>query len=165
MMAAPLAKAGKARQGVILSETGSDVAAWARAHGASFEATPLVEMVKGRQVQVGFTISLYARLPLEEGPGAERRAAVAKVQEGLREILQRLTEREGSRARAEIEAPRQAAFFEPGGGKPPDVALSARVFHADDYFTEVTADEERGLRRASQRLVEMGLTERRPPIR
>ena len=30
-----------------------------------FEAAPLVEMVRGRQVQVGFTISLYARLPQE----------------------------------------------------------------------------------------------------
>jgi hypothetical protein len=146
-----------------LSETGSDIAAWARARGASFEATPLVEMVKGRQVQVGFTISLYARLPLEGGPGAERRAAAARVREGLREIVESLGASEASRARVEIEGPRIAAFFEPGGEKRPEIALSARVFHADDYFLEVTADEERGLRRAVQRLTEMGLTERRRP--
>ncbi len=55
-----------------MSRVGSDVAAGAEAHGASFETAPLVEMVRGRQVQVGFTISLYARLPVEAGPGPER---------------------------------------------------------------------------------------------
>ena len=66
-----------------MSSVGWDVAAWAGAHGASFDVAPLVEMVKGRQVQVGFTLGLYARLPVESGPGPEREAAA---------VTRRLTE-------------------------------------------------------------------------
>jgi hypothetical protein len=144
-----------------LSGAGSDVAAWARAQGACFEVAPLVEMVKGRQVQVGFTVGLYARLPLETGPGPERLAAAAEIREGLREIAQSLAPREGSRARVEIEGPRVAAFFEPEAQMHPEIALTARVFHGDDYFAELTADEEATGRAVTARLAEMGLTERR----
>jgi len=105
-----------------LSEVGSDVAAWARAHEACFEVAPLVEMVRGRQVQVGFTLSLYARLPLGTGPGPERVAAAAEIWEGLREIAQSLAPREGTRARVEVEGQRAAAFFEPEGRMLPEVA-------------------------------------------
>ncbi|HUL79288.1 MAG TPA: hypothetical protein VL691_18635 [Vicinamibacteria bacterium] len=136
-----------------------DVAEWARAHEASFEVAPLVEMVKGRQVQVGFTLGLYARLPLESGPGPERRAAAAAIWEGLREIAETLAPPEG-RARVEVESPRAAAFFQPEGQMRPEVAFNARVFRGDDYFTEVTADEEKKVHGVVQRLTEMGLKER-----
>jgi hypothetical protein len=73
-----------------MTEALGDVAAWARAHEACFEMAPLVELVKGRKVQVGFTISLYARLPLDKPAGEERRKDAAKVLEGLREIVESL---------------------------------------------------------------------------
>jgi hypothetical protein len=120
-------------------------------------------MVKGKKVQVGFTVSLYARLPLEGGPGLERRAAAAKVQEGLREIVESLATKDESRARVEIDVPRTAAYFAPDARMEPEIALSARVFHAAEYFTEVTAAEETRLHQLTRRLTQMGLTERRPP--
>ena len=143
-----------------MSRVGSDVAAWAAAHGASFEVAPLVEMVKGRPVQVGFTISLYARLPLEGKPGPERVATAAEIWESLREIAQLLAPRVGPRARVDVEAQRPAAFFAPEGGMLPEVAFTARVFHGDDYFAEVTVSEEQKLRAVTGQLAEMGLKER-----
>ncbi len=143
-----------------MSRVGSDVAAWAEAHGASFETAPLVEMVRGRQVQVGFTISLYARLPVEAGPGPERVAAAAEIWEALREIAQSLAPRVGARARVDVEAQRPAAFFAPEGRMLPEVAFTARVFHGDDYFAEVTVSEEQKLRAVTGQLTEMGLKER-----
>ncbi len=148
-----------------MSRVGSDVTAWAAAHGASFEVTPLVEMVKGRPVQVGFTISLYARLPVAGGPGPERVAAAGEIWEGLREIAQSLAPRVGPRARVDVEAQRPAAFFSPEGQMMPEVAFIARVFHGGDYFTEVTVGEEQKLRAVMGQLTEMGLRERlRRPV-
>jgi hypothetical protein len=148
-----------------VSEVKSDLAAWARDHEVCFELGPLVEMVKGRRVQVGFTLGLYARLPLKTGPGPEREAAARAIWERLREIAQSLAPRKGSRARVEVEGPRAAAFFDPGGRLLPEIAFNARVSHGDDYFAEATAGEEERLRSVTRRLTEMGLKERRPSPR
>jgi hypothetical protein len=64
----------------------------------------------------------------------------------------------------EIEAPRTAVILEPEGQMEPEVALDARVFHGDDYFAEVTVDEEKRLREVAGRLTGMGLQERRRRI-
>jgi hypothetical protein len=144
-----------------VSGVASDVAAWARDHGACFEVSPLVEIVKGRQVQVGFTIGLFARLPLEARPGPEREREAGKIREGLREIVESLAPPEGGRARLEVDASRPAVALAPEGGMEPEVGLHARVFHGDDYFAEATAAEEERLRAAVGRLTQMGLKERR----
>lgn len=140
-----------------MSEVGPDVTGWARTNAACFEVAPLHELLEGRKVQVGFTVSLYAGLPLEEGPGEERQAAMAKIWEGLREVLESFVPKEGSRARVEIEAPRTAAFFRPENEMKPEIALNARVFHGDDYFAEVTADERDKISQVAKRLTDMGL--------
>lgn len=140
-----------------MSEVGSDVAGWARAHRACFEVAPLVEVVKERRLQVGFTVALYAQLPLEKGPGQERRADAAKVWEGLREIVGALAPAEGGRARLEIEPLRTAAFFRPENEMKPEIGLSARIFHGEDYLAEVTPDERDKLSEAMKRLTDMGL--------
>jgi hypothetical protein len=140
-----------------VSALGSDAAAWARSHQACFEVTPLEESVKGRRVQVGFSVTLYASLPLEQGPGEGRRADVVTVWEGLRQILQTIVPKEGGGARVEIEAPRSAAIFRPENDMKPEVSLSARLYHGDDYFAEVTADEREALSALTKRLTELGL--------
>lgn len=148
-----------------MSEGESDLTAWAKGHAARFEVAPLFEMVKGRKVQVGFTASLYARLPLEKAPGAERRAEAAAIRERLAEIVQSLVPREGSRARVEIDPPRAAVVLEPEGQREPEVALSARVFHGDDYFAEATVAEEKRVYDVIRRLTEIGLQEKHQWIR
>jgi hypothetical protein len=122
--------------------------------------SPLVEIVKGRQVQVGFTIGLFARLPLEKRPGPGREAEAAEIRAGLREIVQLLAPPQGGRARLEIDGSRPGVSFAPEGQMQPEIGLDARVFQ-DDYFAEATAAEEDRLRAAIRRLTEMGLKERR----
>lgn len=143
-----------------MSEGGSDLTAWAREHAARFEVAPLFEMVKGERVQVGFTVSLYARLPLDKAPGAERRADAAAIRERLAEVVQSLVPREGSRARVEIDPPRAAVVLEPEGQREPEIALYARVSHSDDYFAETTVAEEKRVYDVARRLTEIGLQER-----
>ena len=147
-----------------MSGEGSEVAAWARAHEACYELGPLVEMVKGRKVQVGFTLGLFARLPLGTGPGPAREAAARDVWEKLREIGQQLAPREGTRARVEVDGPRAVAVFQPAGQMRPEVAFTARIVHGDDYFKEATEGEEERLRSVAGRLAELGLKERRRPL-
>jgi hypothetical protein len=140
-----------------LGGVGSDVAAWAQAHEACFEAAPLVEQGKTGKVQVGFTLSLYARLPLDPAPGADRRAAAAEVWERLKQIVQSLVPEEEGRVRVEIEAPRTAAFFRPENQMKPEIGLNARVSHSGSYLTEVTPGDRDALSAVLKRLADMGL--------
>ena len=147
-----------------MSRARSDIADWVRARKVSFELGPLVEMVQGKQLQVGFTISLSAPLSLDKAPGAERQADAAEIREGLRDVVGALVLPEGSRARVEIDAPRPAVVLESGRAEP-DVVLDVRVFHQSDYLAEVTLDEEKRLRGAAAQLTALGLQERRPAPR
>jgi hypothetical protein len=143
-----------------LSEGGSDLTGWAKDHAARYEVAPLFEMVKGNKIQVGFTVSLYARLPLDKAPGTERRAEAAAIRERLAKLVQSLVPREGSRARVEIDPPRAAVVLESEGQREPEIALYARVFHGDEYFAEATAAEEKKVHDVTRRLTEMGFQER-----
>lgn len=140
-----------------MSVVGSDVPAWARAHQASFELTPLLESRQGKKIQVGVTLTLYALLPMEKDVGKERQSAAGEVWEGLHEIAQTLKPKEGSRARLEVEHPRFAAILRPENELKPEISLSARFFHGDDTFAEVTAEERDKLSLVTKHLTELGL--------
>ena len=124
-----------------MSEPTSDVAAWARTHRARFELEPLVELIEGKQIQVGLTVFLYARFPSGEKDSAARRARAGEIQVGLRDIVQKLKPGGDSAARMEIQPPRQAAVLSPQGGMEPEIVVEARFFHAGDYTKEVTREE------------------------
>jgi hypothetical protein len=124
-----------------MSEPKPDVHEWARAHRARFEMEPLVELVEGRQIQVGLTVFLYARFPMQEKGGANRRALAAEIQTGLRDIVQSLKPGGDSPARMQIQPPRQAAVLSPQSGMEPEIAVEVRFFHAGDYTKEVTREE------------------------
>jgi hypothetical protein len=124
-----------------MSEPIADVAAWARTHRARFELEPLVELIDGRQVQVGLTVFLYARLPMGEKEGSKRRARAEEILVGLRDVVQKLKPGGDSPARMQIQPFRQAAVLSPQGGMEPEVAVEARFFHAGDYAKEVTREE------------------------
>jgi len=138
---------------------------WATAHDASFEVEPLIEMTQGRQAQVGFLIRVFARLPMEKTHGAERLAAAAEIRAKLEEILRSLAPPAGSRARLELDPARTAAVLAPDHGMQPEIAVSARVFHGEDYFAEVTEGEENRVYAGARRLAETGFKERRRPLR
>jgi hypothetical protein len=134
-----------------------DTTGWAEAHQACFEIDPLIEMRGAEKIQVGFTLELYARLPMEGGPGPERRQSGAAVWERLRTILESVLPREGGSARLEIEPRRMAAVLRPESQMEPEVTLRARIFHADDLWKAVTPGDRAGLEAFSKKLVAVGL--------
>jgi len=139
----------------------SDLAEWARSHEACFEVEPLRELVKGKVVQVGFTLNLYARLTLDEQTRSERWVQAAEIRAALHQIVESLAAPPESRARVEIQPPRSAVFVPPETGQP-EVALSAHIVHDLDYFEEATESEEQRLHAVTRRLTQMGLWERLP---
>jgi len=132
-----------------------EVATWARAHGAYFEVEPLLDVVQGRPVQVGFTINLYARLP-REGPPSERWVQAAQTRARLRQIFRLL----GPQGSLEIQPPRTAVSLALGAHVP-EVAVSARVFLGADHFA---AANERRVYGGAGRLTEIGVKERPSPL-
>jgi len=137
----------------------SDVAAWAKAHGAGFEVAPLIEQVRGRRAQIGFTVRLFARMPTDERPQKERWAEAVEVRDRLRQILQSLAPPPGGRARLEIEPSRTAATLDPTRELEPEISVVGRVFHGDDYLAEVTEPERVKVYEGVRRLTEMGIPE------
>ncbi len=137
--------------------TENDDVAWARAHQACFEIAPLIEMRGGQKVQVGFTLDLYARLPVEKAPGADRGEEAQRIQERLRTLLSSLSPERGGNVRVELEPTRSAAVLRPENEMAPEVSVRARVFHGDDYFAAVTEDERARISTVDRRLAALGL--------
>jgi hypothetical protein len=114
--------------------------------------------MRGKEkLQVGFTVDLYAALPADKAPGAERIEESRRIWERLRTIVESLTPAEGSTARVEVEPLRTAAYLRPENEMEPEIGLRARVFHGDEYFKAVTPDESKRLAAVERRLKEMGL--------
>jgi hypothetical protein len=137
--------------------TESDDAAWARTHRACFQVLPLVEMRGNAKIQVGFTIDLYASLPVDKAAGAERIEESKRLWERLRTIVESLRPPEGSTARVEIEPPRTAACLRRENEMEPEIGLRARIFHGDEYFKAATPDESKRMSAVEGKLKEMGL--------
>ena len=137
-----------------------EVAAWAKEHGANYEVEPLIEQVKGKQVQVGLAINLYARLPMDDRPRQERWLDEALIRGKLHAVLQLLAPPPGGRGRLEIQADRPVAFIAVSSGMTPEIAVSAHVFHGDEYFAAVTEAEKAKAYDAVKKLADMGIQAR-----
>ncbi len=134
-----------------------DIAAWARAHKACFEITPLTEMRGSERMQVGFNVDFYALVPMDKPPGDERRHAGAEIWRQLKAILETATQEESKLARMEIEQQRVGEIMRQQNDLQPEVNLRARVFHADEYFTAVTAEERDRVSEFEKGLIALGL--------
>ena len=121
--------------------TETDNEAWARAHQACFELTPLVEMRGSERIQVGFTVDLYARFPMDKERGEQRTQAAVEIWTQLKTLLETAARSAKADARVEIEQMRIAAIMRQENKLQPELNLRGRVFHAADYFAPVTAEE------------------------
>ena len=137
----------------------SDVAAWAKTHGAGFEVAPLIEQVRGRRAQIGFTVRLFARMPMDARPQKERWAEAVEIRDRLLRILQSLAPPPEGRGRLEVEPFRAAATLDPTRELEPEISVVGRVFHGDDYFAEVKESERTKVYEGVRRLTEMGIPE------
>jgi hypothetical protein len=133
---------------------------WAQQARAAWEVTPLVEMERGTQVQVGFELSLYARVPTDIPPGSDGEAAFEALWDRLREIAESLVPLAGKDARLEVDPFEAAARLRPETQFAPEVLLSARLFHGSDLLAPVRPGDRERLKPLEDRLHELGLKAR-----
>jgi hypothetical protein len=130
---------------------------WAQEAKAAWELTPLIEMERGAQVQVGFELSLFARVPAGLGAGPERLAAVEGLWDRLREVAESLLPLMGADGRLEVDPFEAAARLRPETQFAPEVLLSARLFHGPDLLAPVQPGDRERLKPLEERLQELGL--------
>jgi hypothetical protein len=133
--------------------------AWAEEAKAAWEVRPLVEMGKSGQVQVGFALELYARVP-DAPPGKERSAAFEARWDRLREIAESLLPLAGEDARIEVDPFEAASRLRPETQFAPEILCSARLFHGADLLQPATPGDRERLRPVEARLAELGLRPR-----
>lgn len=133
---------------------------WAQQARAAWELSPLVEMERGAQIQVGFELELYARVPTEVPPSAERQDAFEALWDRLREIAESLLPLAGADARLEVDPFEAAARLRPETQFTPEVLLSARLFHGSDLLAPVKPGDRERLKPIEDRLHELGLKAR-----
>src|SRR5262245_5936023 len=106
---------------------------WARAHRVAYEIAPLVEMRGGEKLQVGFTLSFYAEAEAELAPGAADSAASETLMQELATCAEAALAAEERVARTEPD-PESAVMMRPENELKPEVCLSWRIFHKDEYL-------------------------------
>lgn len=130
---------------------------WAEENRAAWDLGRLVEMHEGKPVQVGYTLTLYARVPIEIPPSPERRAAVTDTWDRLREIADALVALEPVGTDIVVGPYDAEERFRRENGFKPEVSLEARIVHEKDYFEPVDDGARARLRPMEQRLRELGL--------
>ena len=133
---------------------------WAEQAKVAWEVTPLIEMEKGSQVQVGFELTLFAREPTGLPPGPEREAAVEGLWDRMREIAESLVPLAGSDARIEVDPYEAADRLRPETQFAPEILLSARLFHGSNLLEPIEAGDRERLKPLEERLHELGLKAR-----
>ena len=133
---------------------------WAQQAKAAWEVTPLIALEKGVQVQVGFELTLFARMPSDLPPGAERQAAVENLWDRMREIAESLVPLAGSDARIEVDPYEAADRLRPETQFAPEILLSARLFHGSNLLEPIEAGDRERLKPLEERLHELGLKAR-----
>jgi len=135
----------------------AEIRDWAEKNRAAWDVSRLVEMHDGKPVQVGFTLTLYARIPTEIPPSPERRAAVIATWDRLREIADTLVAQEPEGTDIEVGPYDAEERFRRENNFRPEVSLDARIVHEKDYFQPVDADDRGRLRPLELRLRALGL--------
>ncbi len=133
---------------------------WAEQAKAAWEVTPLIEMERGQQVQVGFDLELFVRFPPDLPPGPERRAAVLALWDRMREIAESLAPLAGADARVEVDPFDEATRLRPETQFAPEILLTARLYHGSDLMAPVQPGDRERLRPLEERLHELGLKPR-----
>ena len=140
-----------------MAKSDAEWAAWAKQHKVAFEVVPLVELRGKEKLQVGFTLNLYGAVPMELPPGDERERGMATLMEELGGFVAEVAASEARGSRIEPEAPRAGAVLRPENELHPEVSLSFRIFHSDEYMTQVTDKDREGLSRVEKIFTAKGL--------
>lgn len=138
-----------------MSRSDAEWGAWTREHRVAYELAPLLEMRRGEKVPAGFTLSLYAAIPMELPAGAERQQAYRELLGELQALLEAAVPAEKRSARVELDPPR-TALLRPENEFKPEVGLTWRLFHPGEPAPATAEDRER-LAALEKRLAALGL--------
>jgi hypothetical protein len=130
--------------------------AWAKDNKACWEIVPLIEKHREQLMQVGFDLSLFARVPGLPA-GGERFAEVHAIWDRLRDIAVSLAPLLAGDGRIDVDPFEEAGRLRPETQFAPEVMLQARLFHSSDYFTPASSADRERLRPIEARLGELGL--------
>lgn len=139
-----------------MSRSEADWVSWARAHRACFQNAPMIEVVKGERVQVGFSLTLYVSAPMEDAPGAQRGAAIGKLWDELKELAESVAPVEERTARVQLE---QAArvVLRPENEFKPEVGLTFHLFPRGGALAAVTNADRDRMSALEKRLATLGV--------
>jgi hypothetical protein len=129
---------------------------WAERTKACWEVTPLVEMHGGARVQVGFDLSLFARIP--DMPASDERVrAIEAIWDRLVEIAESLAPLLGASGRVEVTPFDLAARLRPETRFAPEVMLQARLVHPSDHLAPPSEADRDRVRPIEEHLAGLGL--------
>ena len=143
-----------------MARTETEWAGWAREHRAAFQTVPLIEVVKGERVQVGFSLTFYVAAPMESAPGPQRMEAVGKLWDELRLLAEDIAPEDQRTARVQLE---QAArvVLRPENEFKPEVGLTFHLFPRGGSLEAVTAADRDRVNQVEKRLLSFGVKQGR----
>ena len=139
-----------------MTRTEAEWAAWAREHRASFQTVPLIELVKGQKVQVGFSLSLYAAAPLENAPGRERREALGKLCDELKLLAEDIAPQAERVAHVQLDQSGRVVL-RPENEFKPEVDLTFHLFPRGGSLTAVSEEDRGRVNQVEKRLLAFGV--------
>jgi uncharacterized protein YecE (DUF72 family) len=130
---------------------------WAGVHKACWEVQPLIELHEGRRMQVGFEFNIFAQFPRSVTTPETRTAAFPQLIAKLQELAQRVFPAEAAVARFEVQPIETAVRLRSESEFEPEVQLTVRVFHRQEYFQAVSDGDRKRLAPLEERLKALGL--------
>lgn len=134
---------------------------WARLHRAAFQTVPLIEVVRGERLQVGFSLTLYVGAPLEGStPGAQRTAQVEKLRDELKALAEDVVPSEERTVRVDLEQTARVVL-RPENEFKPEVGLTFHLLPRGGALAAVTNEDRDRMTHVEKRLIAFGVKQGR----
>jgi len=143
-----------------MTRTEAEWASWSREHKACFQTAPITEYVRGSNVQVGFSVTVYVAAPLESKAGRAREEAVAKLWEELKRLADDVAPPEQRTARVQVEQSARVVL-RPENEFKPEVNLIFHVFPRGLSMEAVTQGDRDRMAQLEKRLHAFGVKQGR----
>jgi hypothetical protein len=133
---------------------------WARLHRAAFQTVPLIEVVRGDRLQVGFSLTFYVAAPLDTTPGAQRTALVGKLWDELKALAEDVVPSAERTARVEVEQTARVVL-RPENEFKPEVGLTFHLLPRGGALAAVTNEDRDRVTQVEKRLLAFGVKQGR----
>lgn len=143
-----------------MARTEAEWADWARKHRAAFQTVPLIEVVRGERVQVGFSLTLYVAAPMESAPGAQRGAEIGGLWDELKRLAEDVAPAEQRTVRVQLEQTARVVL-RPENEFRPEVGLTFHLLPRGGALTAVTAEDRDRMAQIEKRILAFGVKQGR----